>query len=410
MKLMRFIFSFFLVVTVSLGAQTSFAAGRPGEIPRELPSKSTKIKPERPSVRSSYEAVVVKSPSQAALNAAIEKSKSDLEQVNIVSRQTIPAPEGDLSELLPAKQVSPAKTTPTTKPATKPTSARLQPTTIISTPTVVDSVEVITALPVVDSDLVVGPRQPKINDSPSTGINGQTSSEVEPVIEEASSRYTPPAAIAEALSTSDFEFSQSATAKSTMPKMKEMTTTAFIPEAVMPSRKNSTIAIFRAGYLKSHSSDFDARMKDGATSIGFGAARGIITELGLFEARASIDIYHALDQSISIETVRMVSTRTEATYWFTDGRVKPGLSFALGWAEYSVRTYHHIEGASPSEHTVRTHAQSQAFTVIPGTALRVALGEGLMVDVQTEYLALLGGDSGSQIQGLGANLGLGWLF
>lgn len=247
-----------------------------------------------------------------------------------------------------------------------------------------------------------------------TAVEPSTEPNAKPVMDKPVP-YAAPAAVAEAMSDYDFEFSKATEPlarelQTAEPQNQKIVTTASHPDITARTTKNSTIAFFRAGYLKSHYSDFDSRMKDGATSIGFGAARGIFTDLGLFEARASIDIYHAIDQSISIETVRMVSTRTEATYWFTEGRVKPGLSLALGWAEYSVRTYHHAEAAAPSELTVRTHAQSQAFTVIPGTALRVELGEGLMIDLQTEYMALLGGDSSAQIQGLGANLGLGWLF
>ncbi|MBK7891406.1 MAG: hypothetical protein IPJ84_11330 [Bdellovibrionales bacterium] len=408
MKTMRLAFSLLLSAAVIATAQTTFAAGKRNELPRELPSKAVKSRLERQSIPSNYNGVVVKSSSQTALDAAIEKSKSDLDQVNIVSRKTVPAPEGDLAELLPTKPQSSTKTTPLSKPVAASTPAPLAPA---------ENVQAVAPPPAINSDLFIGPRpQTEKVQSQTTTISIKTTTAVEPKpITDMPRTYTAPAAVAEAMNEYDFEFSQPTEPPATKPQPTEpqnhkVATTALRPDTTARTTKNSTIAFFRAGYLKSHYSDFDSRMKDGATSIGFGAARGIITDLGLFEARASIDIYHAIDQSISIETVRMVSTRTEATYWFTEGRVKPGLSLALGWAEYSVRTYHHAEAEAASELTVRTHAQSQAFTVIPGTALRVELGEGLMIDVQTEYMALLGGDSSAQIQGLGANLGLGWLF
>lgn len=409
MNMRSFIFSFLLASTVVTTARVTFAASKRNELPRELPSKAVKSRTERQSIPSNYNAVIVKSSSQTALDAAVEKSKSDLDQVNIVSRKTIFAPEGDLAELLPTKSQSSSKTIQRPKPIAD------------VAPVPAEKAQAVAQPPPVDSDLFVGPRpQAKKVQSPTTATVVKTTNTEEPKPSTDMQRlYTAPAAIAEAMSDYDFEFSQATESRAkehqtAEPQNQNFTTTAVRSEvrtgSVANTTKNSTIAFFRAGYLKSHYSDFDSRMKDGATSIGFGAARGIITDLGLFEARASIDIYHAIDQSISIETVRMVSTRTEATYWFTDGRVKPGLSLALGWAEYSVRTYHHAQAAAPSELTVRTHAQSQAFTVIPGTALRVELGEGLMIDMQTEYMALLGGDSSAQIQGLGANLGLGWLF
>jgi microcompartment protein CcmL/EutN len=409
MKTMPLIFSLLLSAAVIATAQTTLAAGKRNELPRELPSKTVKSRFERQSIPSNYSGVVVKSSSQTALDAAIEKSKSDLDQVNIVSRKTIPAPEGDLAELLPTKPQSSAKIAQVPKPVAAATQA----------PT--EKVQAITPPQSFDSDLFVGPRpQTEKVQSQTTTISIKTTTAVEPKpVTDMPRPYTAPAAVAEAMNEYDFEFSQPTEPHATElqtaelptePPKQKIATTSTRTDATARTAKNSTIAFFRAGYLKSHYSDFDSRMKDGATSIGFGAARGIVTDLGLFEARASIDIYHAIDQSISIETVRMVSTRTEATYWFTEGRVKPGLSLALGWAEYSVRTYHHAEAEAASELTVRTHAQSQAFTVIPGTALRVELGEGLMIDVQTEYMALLGGDSSAQIQGLGANLGLGWLF
>lgn len=402
MKTMRSIFSLLLSSAVIATAQTTLAAAKRNELPRELPSKTVQSRVERQSIPLNYNAVVVKSSSQAALDAAIEKSKSDLDQVNIISRKTIPAPEGDLSELLPAKPLASTKTAPQSQSRVAATPAPKAVVTPIATPAPVEKLQPVAPPPAIDSELFVGPRLP---------LEKMESQTATPEIHFETSRdYTPPAAIAEAMNDSDFDFANTTATPAIEPQGQKLETTVSRTDTTARTTKNSTIAFFRTGYLKSHYSDFDSRMKDGATSIGFGAARGIVTDLGLFEARASIDIYHAIDQSISIETVRMVSTRTEATYWFTDGRVKPGLSLALGWAEYSVRTYHHAEAAAPSELTVRTHAQSQAFTVIPGTALRVELGEGLMIDVQTEYMALLGGDFGAQIQGLGANLGLGWLF
>jgi hypothetical protein len=184
--------------------------------------------------------------------------------------------------------------------------------------------------------------------------------------------------------------------------------------------EGGTLAFLRGGYLAARYKKFDDRMKNGATSIGVGVARSFETAWGSFEARAAADIYHAMDQSVTVDNIRMFSTRTELAYWFSRSRVKPGISLGLGWADYSVRSYRSVSGVSQNSIesdqesgrtiVIRTHAKSQAFTVIPGTALRVELGKGLVIDAQTEFIALLGGDSADAVQGLGATISLGWIF
>ncbi len=376
---LTFLLAALLSVTVASGAMASSSRTAPArELPRELPSKSTKPRVERLAIPPQYNAVVVKNSSQAELGGALEKSETKLEEVTVISRKTVPAPEGDLAELLPekvqtgsalpAKALAPSKA-PLTPKAVAPISASLLAKTVA--PIAPDKAPP----PETSTNLFVGPL-PEIPRQDGKTAVGSEGAIVEPNVGSSVERSAGTSAKADSSSTT--------------------------------TPNTSTIAFLRTGYLKSHASEFDPRMKDGATSIGLGAARGVVTDLGVFEARASIDVYHAIDQSVSIATARMVSTRTEATYWFSGARVKPGLSLALGWAEYSVRSYHH--SASASELTVRTHAESQAFTIIPGTALRIGLGEGLMIDFQTEYMALLGGDSAANVQGLGASLALGWLF
>lgn len=171
---------------------------------------------------------------------------------------------------------------------------------------------------------------------------------------------------------------------------------------------SATLAFLRTGYLQANYKKFDDRMKDGATYVGLGVAREFQTTWGSFEARASMDAYHAMDQSVTVDNIRMLATRTEVGYWFTKTRVRPGISLGLGWTDYSVRSYRTV--SDQNNVTLKTHAKSQAFTVIPGTSLRIEIADGLVIDTQTEFLAILGGDSADAVQGLSFGASLGWLF
>lgn len=181
-------------------------------------------------------------------------------------------------------------------------------------------------------------------------------------------------------------------------------------EGFLKSIAPATMTFVRTGYYNANYRKFDDRMKNGASMLGLGAARGFETSWGAFEARAAVDIYHAMDQSVTIDNIRMMSVRTEVAYFLSHSRVKPGLSLGLGWADYSIRSYRAISGSNEDVVTLRTHAKGKAFSVIPATSLRIEIAKELVVDVQTEFMALLGGESPDAAQGLGLNVGLGWAF
>lgn len=187
--------------------------------------------------------------------------------------------------------------------------------------------------------------------------------------------------------------------------------TSVVNISAPPEPPSSTLVFIRGGYLQANYSKFDSRMNNGASSVGLGAAHAFNTQWGIFEARGAFDLYHALDQSVSIDNARMFSTRTEVAYWLSHARVKPGISLGLGWSEYSIRSYRSVNGGDT---VVRNHASSQAFSIIPATALRFELGSSvtsrLVLDLQTEYIALLGGADSDAAQGLAGTVGLGWIF
>lgn len=335
---------------------------------KKTPTKTTRID------FSENDGVVI-APRNSALNKAINKAEAQqrTQEVQVRSRLVVPAPPGDQAEILssaPATKAAPAVTiaaTPAPTPAPIPA----------ATPAPVAQV----TLP------------PRPTPEPVVAVTPPPTFELLNVEEK------PPVEIAKPMAPA----SPQATVVTS-----EKTLTARTPPANGPS---STLAFFRTGYLHAHYKKFDDRMKDGATSIGLGAARGFETAWGEFEARASLDIYHAMDQSVTVDHVRMFATRTEVAYWITKARVRPALTFGLGWADYAVKSYRAVKTDGQGEVvTLRTHAKSQAFTVIPGTALRIQLNDEIVIDTQTEFLGLLGGDSADAVQGLAFGISLGWIF
>lgn len=181
-----------------------------------------------------------------------------------------------------------------------------------------------------------------------------------------------------------------------------------------PAMENRTFVMVRGSYMSSKVSRFDSRMKDGVTALGLGVARKFNLDFGAIEGRAIVDVYHGIDQSVAVDTIRMISSRAEAAYWFSHGRVQTGVSLGFGMADYSVRSYHVDaaipDGATPAEVKVRNHASSKAFLFVPGTELRVGLVDDVSIDAQTEYIAVLGGTESDSVSGLGFTLSLGWVF
>lgn len=336
-------------------------------VANQLPAKK-KVKPKTTRIDFAESDGVVIAPRNSALNKAINKADSQqrLQEVEIRTRTFVPAPPGDQSEIGPVA----APKTPVLPPPIL-LNVEVQPPVATTVKTVVEApIEAPVVAPVVAP--VAAPIAAPIAAPVATSADAPTQTAV-------------PARIAE-----------SAPARS---------------HTAPPPFKQNTLAFFRTGYLHAHYKEFDSRMKDGATSIGLGAARAFQTDWGEFEARASMDVYHAMDQSVTVDNVRMFATRTEVAYWITKARVRPALTLGLGWADYAVKSYRSVKTDAGGEVvTLRTHAKSQAFTVIPGTALRIQLNDEIVIDTQTEFLGLLGGDSANAVQGLAFGLSFGWIF
>lgn len=175
---------------------------------------------------------------------------------------------------------------------------------------------------------------------------------------------------------------------------------------VAKAPSDSMILFLRTGLLTAGYSKFDSRMQNGATSTGVGIAKAYESPWGAFEGRAAFDVYHATDQSVSLENVRMLAARAEAAYWLSHGRFQPGVSMGMGFTDYSIRSYRSIDGSG--DVTVRTHAKSRALALIPAAAVRADLFEKSVVEAQVEYLGLFGGEAADAARGWALTLSLGW--
>jgi len=363
-------------------------AGSASQLPQKLPAKKKTTK--RTFIDMSDSAGVVIAPKNPSLNKAIQKSeiqKTDAE-VRVQSRVFIPAPPGDLSEITRAENPS---STPSSKAIMKPVAA-IAPA---ASPTPEQAAPVATPAPL--------PPVAKVEELPTTAPVVLPPIPIEPMGE-----FSQPIQSAQSANLEEDENVDTTVAQ-------KISTPVPANSRVETSKEPTpqTLAFVRSGYLQAKYGKFDSRMKDGATYVGLGVAREFETTWGSFEARATMDAYHAMDQSVTVDNIRMLATRTEVGYWFTRTRVRPGISLGLGWTDYSVRSYRSVGSSTdPSNQTVvlKTHAKSQAFTVIPGTSLRIEVADGLVIDTQTEFLAILGGDSADAVQGLSFGVALGWIF
>lgn len=394
--LTRNLLALIAMTTVISAAEKSSGAPKPpagstSQLPQKLPPKKKTTK--RTYIDMSDSAGVVIAPKNPSLNKALQKSevqKTEAE-VRVQSRIFVPAPPGDLSEIPSIASKPVTATAPAPTPANSVALTPIQPKTVTAAPSTAPAPVI---LPPVPFEPLQEFSQARIETT--TRVETTVEASAEPPV---SAEDTP----------IDLKASTSEVAKSTS----IVETSAPIVKSIGPQ----TLAFVRTGYLQAKYGKFDSRMKDGATYMGLGVAREFETAWGSFEARASMDAYHAMDQSVTVDNIRMLATRTEVGYWFTRTRVRPGISLGLGWTDYSVRSYRSVTSSNsapsdPSNQTVvlKTHAKSQAFTVIPGTSLRIEVADGLVIDTQTEFLAILGGDSADAVQGLSFGIGLGWIF
>lgn len=430
--------------------QSKRSQDRSQERTQKLPQKTTPTK--RTFLDFSKDDTTVISKPVSPLDRALNKSIGDVQVASpptqVRSRRIVPAPQGDLAEPITAYAAKPAaplreevaKTTvpSVTKVATKSTPTPSQvlsvptatPSRTVAKPTTLPekSTPVATPAPVVVATPAPTPEvevsEPIVADVRATENISKLSSApaFEPFEEfakpkEPTRSVVKPLAIVEAPAiqaaapTTTLEPSMSATvAVESAPATTKAKASATTGEGFIRSIDEETMAFVRTGFYTANYKKFDDRMSNGASVLGIGVGRGAETSWGSFEARAAFDMYHAMDQSVTVDNIRMLSVRTELAYWLSRSRVKPGVSLGLGWADYSIRSYRSVSGANEEDITMRTHAKGRAFSIIPATSLRIELSKGLVVDVQTEFMALLGGSSPDAAQGLGVNVGLGWIF
>jgi hypothetical protein len=392
----------------------------PNKLPAKAPAKRTFVD------FSKDETAVVLSPRALVLERALKTSDRDLKSARNVStptttvrsRKILAAPEGDSAE--PMSSMATAKPSPTVveKPSASTTFsakasppvnvfAKSPPAPVAKPPPPTEKIETSFARPMTPPT----PLRPPIPIEPFVEFPAPAETSRTVV------RPLPPTesvAVTETKSDISSRDGESSPVEESIPPSQPAMKTGLsrrdVGDGFFKTIDAKTKVFIRAGYFNANYKKFDDRMKNGATSMGLGAARGLETSWGEFEVRAAFDIYHAMDQSVTVDNVRMFSARTEVAYWLSHSRVKPGLSLGLGMADYSIRSYRSISDSNEDLVTLKTHAKGRAFSIIPATSLRVELAEELVIDAQTEFMALLGSDSSDSAQGLGVNVSLGWTF
>jgi hypothetical protein len=393
--------------------------------------------------------VIVRKPID--FNDALEKSSNEAEQIRVRSRAVISAPPGDLSELPTAQ----AEAAAAQQAEATGVTAKTESTTIKNSATALPAKSEVTATTenqiTVQADRAESPlssqtkstlpdalpstrlstdaaleeaefrsqqgnrlrealrrswRRPDPEAALAPNLELEKASNVETQIETPTSvTSTPPPTAPTPDATSTLVTETATTAKTTESAQIRAQTPVTGPRGQWALGDRRSVSV-RGGALRAQWSQFDARMRNGATSFGLGLAQELMSPWGSLEARASFDLYHAIDQAVTIDNLRMISTRTEVAYWLTHSRVRPALTLGMGLTEYAVRSYRAV--GDNGDVTLRTHARGTAFTIIPGTALRVDLNEDFRFDLQTEYLLHLGGDQSSRSQGLQVIGALGW--
>jgi hypothetical protein len=429
-------------------ANSTLDASSTGGAKRELPQKANRrIEIDFENDGSSVPTtVIVRKP--IGFNEALEQSTSDAEQIRVQSRTVIAAPPGDLSDLPTAKSaptleapIEGAKATIGTQSIEIKTEASAQVSTDAeSSP---QSQDQLAKDKLTQNQVAQG--KATLPDAPAP-----TRLSTEAALEEAELRSLHGNRLREALRRSwrlpptEIESQKSESFEASAPELPptapSLASSAILSPESAEANAEVTVASsaapssratgqiraqtpvtgqrgqwelgdrrsvsLRVGALRAEWSKFDARMRNGATSFGLGMAQELMSPWGSLEARASFDLYHAIDQAVTIDNIRMLSTRTEVAYWLTHSRVRPALTLGMGVTEYAVRSYRAV--GENGDVTIRTHSRGTAFTIIPGTALRVDLNQDFRFDLQTEYLLHLGGDQSSRSQGLQVIGALGW--
>lgn len=415
-------------IVIALSFATASAARISASTRERLPDKL----PQKAAVKRSYidfskaETGVVDSPRSSELDRILQKSDRDLKSASaaasvstsaattVRSRKIVAAPDGDSAEPISALATatpSPASHTKRSSKAKSPVIARSTP---VPAPSVATKAKTAAPVPMAVQKIeasVAPPVESLVPVSPPVAFEPFEEFPESAKVSRSVARPLPfnePVADVEPV-----------VAKKELVEIspKETRSESRLPVRVLGDGEGffktitpKSMVFIRGGYFNANYKKFDDRMKNGATSLGIAAARGLETSWGEFEVRAAFDIYHAMDQSVTVDNVRMFTARTEVAYWLSHSRVKPGLSLGLGMADYSIRSYRSISDSNESLVTIKTHAKSRAFTVIPATSLRVELAKELVIDAQTEFLALLGGESTDAAQGLGFTVSLGWMF
>lgn len=172
------------------------------------------------------------------------------------------------------------------------------------------------------------------------------------------------------------------------------------PSAHISASGPSRRFFVRGGYLGAKYSDLESRLENGATFVGFGFGSDLGATLGAeahdLEGRLSLDIAHGRDQAVNAQNIRMLTIRADMSYLFLSGPIRPFVGAGLGYADYDVRSYRSVKG---DEIILKQHAKGGSFVLSPRAGVRFTAGSSVSVDLEAEYLALVGTSEATSLGG-----------
>ena len=134
-------------------------------------------------------------------------------------------------------------------------------------------------------------------------------------------------------------------------------------------------------------------LEDGAQSMGLGLARTFSS----IEMRLMLEAGYGLDQAVRPQNTRYVLARLDGTYlFFKNSMFTPTVGVGLGYGYFNVTSVRANNGATIE---IRQNAEDSEVITTPAVGLRLTVFNGLTIDLNEEYLLLLGGQYGQALGG-----------
>lgn len=172
-------------------------------------------------------------------------------------------------------------------------------------------------------------------------------------------------------------------------------------ESTVSSSTGIRILWIRGGTLMTRYEDLAPELENGATSFGVGMSRAI----GGFELRLALDIQHGLDQAVTVQNTRTLILTGEVLRSWPLRYAEPYVSAGLGAANFNVRSE---RASSDGLIHLLEHASGSAVALIPAAGLRFSVTRRIRLEIQLQYMGLIGPDAAGKLSAPAAMASLGF--